>query len=52
MAMRAEVERAKREPKPMVRIFDEGALVDEYECQTMEESITVNIVAVGGSLHG
>ena len=36
MAMRAEVERIKRKPKPMVRIFEDGVLKTEYECEGME----------------
>ena len=45
--MRAEVQQAKREPKPMVRIFQGGSLVTEYDCEGMKEDITIHITNAG-----
>src|SRR5262250_3059443 len=47
MAMRAEVERIKRKPKPMVRIFQNGVLETEYECEGMKEGINVYVEHIG-----
>lgn len=47
-AARTRLERAAREPKPKVQIFQNGVLQAEHECDGMEESITVNVICVGG----
>ena len=47
LAMRAEVERIKRKPKPMVRIFEDGVLETEYEREGMKEDIIVHIEHIG-----
>jgi len=45
-AARMEVGRIERKPKPMVRIFEDGALTTEYEYDG-EKGITVHIEHIG-----
>jgi len=51
-AARLEVERIKRMPKPMVRIFENGVLQKEYECEGMKEGITMHIEHIGEGCGG
>lgn len=46
-AAKAMLERAEREPKPMVRIVDEGRVVHEYECEGLDQDINVQIILIG-----
>lgn len=47
MAMRAEVERIKRKPKPMFRTFENGVLTTEYECEGLKEDFIWHIEHIG-----
>ena len=46
-AARTELERIKRMPKPMVRIFEDGVLQKEYACDGMEGDFNVYVEHTG-----
>ena len=46
-AARTEVERIKRMPKPMLRLFENGVLQKEHACDGMEGDISVYVEHVG-----